>query len=165
MSTTVSCTVELATAVSGVPIAYQLAPLSSEPSIWSAGAVVVIAPTLTTSWARLPASLVSRLGVVLLSVVSTIERSISWRTASELLLFCRRLIALVKLGLVPPTVCTYRTRLPTILISGERYMPEPVILGKSYTLNQLPPESSDSSIATSSVGVVPVTAVTGMLTL
>ena len=79
MLLTVTCTVDEATPVSGVPIAYHVAPKSSEPSSWNAGAVVVIAPMLTTSWVELPQSRVSRTGVVLLSVLGATVRSISWR--------------------------------------------------------------------------------------
>ena len=77
MFVTVVWTVLDATAVRGVPIAYQVRPKSSEPSSWSCGAVVVIAPTFITSCVALPQSRVIRLGVTLLSVVSTILLSIN----------------------------------------------------------------------------------------
>lgn len=76
---TVNSTVLFATAVRAVPILYQVAPKSSEPSSCRAGAVVATAPILTISCVALPQSRVRSIGVVLLSVVRTIVLSTSCR--------------------------------------------------------------------------------------
>ena len=74
----------------------------------------------TTHWTFLAPRVLSRADVEL-SVPSAIARSMIWRNIGADEKSCvMRLIALVNDGDVPPTVCTYRRRVPRIGVIWER---------------------------------------------
>lgn len=67
-------------------------------------------------------------------------------------------------GVAPPIVCTYRILRPVARRIGLLYDPVAIIRWNWYRVTQFVPPSIDSSIVTSIVGFVPVTAVTGIVT-